>query len=348
MVPNERTGVIFHEGLAAEQMLNLARQADERNFDGIFLSEEAGHNSLVLLGAMASVSRRARIGSCIASIYTRSAPIYAMGINTINDLSGGRAILGLGTSPPYFVKHWHNTPWERPVSRIKDYIKIVRATLTGEKVSYQGRASSCRDFQLAVNPPRNRIPLYVGAIGPQMVTAAGEVADGVMLAPMLSEEYLEYSIQNLKRGAEKAGRDYREIDVAAPIITSVDPDERKALDRARVYLTYFAVVFYYEFLLDMSGFHDLGKKLRRVNKEKGYLAATELVSDDMARKLTIAGTPEQCKTRLAQLRAAGFRFAILNPPGPRRVFNQPVQVPVDPWETYSAVLKYLAPNEASG
>lgn len=337
-----RKGIMVHDGLTLEQILGLARQADERGFDGVFMVEEAGYNSLVALGAVATVTRRAQVGSSICSIYTRSAPIYAMAVNTLNDLSGGRALLGLGTSPPYFVRHWHDVPWERPVGRIKDYVHIIRAILSGEKVDYAGKAVSSRDFQLSVNPPGNRIPIYVGAIGPQMVRAAGEVADGVLLSPLVSEEYLAFAIERLREGAESAGRDYREIEIGAPIITTVDEDEGRALETARGMVAYFAVVYYYDFLFDLAGYGEVRREVARVNKERGFMEAIRLVPDGLIRKLSIVGTPAQCRQRLEELRAAGLELAILNAPGPRRVFGQPVRVPVDPRETCGAIVRHLA------
>ena len=338
----ERTAIILHDALPMDRVLDVARQADARGFWSIFMIEEAGYDTQVTLGAMATVTERARLGSAISSIYTRSAPIYAMSANTLNTLSHGRAILGLGTSPPYFVKHWHSTEFERPVSRIKDYVRIVRGILeSGDKMRYEGRAVRCRDFQLAVDPPANHIPLYVGAIGPQMIAAAGEVADGVLLSPLVSEEYLAYAIERVQAGADKAGRDWRTVDIAAPVITTVDPDERRALDNGRSMVAYFAVVYYYDPLFTISGYKALGEEIRRTNKEKGWLAARDVIPDEFVRKFSIVGTPEQCRQRIRELRAAGLTLPILNAPGPRRIFGQPLRVPVHPWEHSEAIVTHL-------
>jgi 5,10-methylenetetrahydromethanopterin reductase len=338
----ERTAVILHDALPMEKVLSVARKADEKGFWGIFMIEEAGYDTQVTLGAMAMVTRRARLSSSISSIYTRTAPIYAMSVNTLNTLSQGRAMLGLGTSPPYFVKHWHSMEFERPVGRIKDYVRIVRGILAGkEKMRYEGRAVHCRDFQLAVDPPQNRIPLYMGAIGPQMIEAAGEVADGVLLSPLVSEEYLQLAVERLQKGAAKAGRDWRALDVAAPIITTVDPDGRRALENGRSMVTYFAVVYYYDPLFTISGYKELGDEIRRTNKEKGWMAAREVVTDEFVRKFSIVGTPDECRRRIRELRAAGLTLPVLNAPGPRRIFGQPLRVPVHPWEHSEALVEYL-------
>src|SRR5205085_10190306 len=109
---HERTAIILHDALPMERVLDIAHKADDKGFWAVFMIEEAGYDTQVTLGALALGTHRARLGSCISSIYTRSAPVYAMSVNTLNTLSMGRAILGLGTSPPYFVKHWHSMEFE--------------------------------------------------------------------------------------------------------------------------------------------------------------------------------------------------------------------------------------------
>lgn len=339
----ERTAVIIHDAVPLWKVLELARRADERGFWGVFMTEEAGHDTQVALGAVAGVTRRAVIGSGISSVFTRSPAIYAMAANTTNTLSNGRFILGLGTSPPFYVKHWHGQAFERPVSRVRDTVRIVRHILEGaDKARYQGRAISCRDFALAVEPPAGHVPIWVGALGPQMIEAAGEVADGALLSPIITEEYLRFAINHLERGAERAGRDWRQVEVAAPVVTVVHPNEEKAVEWARNMLTYFAVVYYFEAVFAPSGHRDVWEKLNRVNKDKGFLAARELVSEELARKFTVCGTPEQCRSRIRELREAGLTVPVLNAPGPRRIFGQAVRVPVPTVDLNETIIEYLA------
>lgn len=339
---DKRLAVIVPEAWPLDRVLDLARRAEERGFWGIFPFEERGYDVLVTLAAIASVTRRAVIGSCIGSVFTRSAPIYAMAATALSEFSGGRFVLGLGTSPPFFVKSWHDTEWAKPIGRLKDYMRIVRSILESkEPVHYEGRATSCRGFQLSVESPRQKVPIYMAAIGPQMLTAAGEVADGVMISPLVSEEYARFATDRIREGALKAGRDPADIDVAAPVVTVVDEDRAHALAAARAMVTYFAVVFYFTYLIEMSGFGDLAARIRAVNKQDGFMAATRLVTDEMAKKLTVVGTPDDCRQRLAELRAEGVRTFILNAPSPRRVFGQPVRIPVHPFEHGEKLLQYL-------
>src|SRR5438094_52429 len=243
---DNRSGIIIHDAVPLEKILELAKRADEKGFWGVFMTEEAGHNTLMALAAVAQLTHRVQVGSGICSVFTRSAAIYAMGANTLNTLSRGRAILGLSTSPPFFVKHWHHAKFEHQVSRVRDYILIVRQILEGKgKLSYRGKAVEADDFIFACPGPTNKVPLWIGAIGPQMIELAGEVADGVLLSPLLSEEYLAFAIKHVKIGAERGKRDWHEVEIAAPIITTVDPDGAQALEWGRSMLTYFSIVYYF-------------------------------------------------------------------------------------------------------
>jgi 5,10-methylenetetrahydromethanopterin reductase len=265
-----------------------------------------------------------------------------MGANTLNTLSHGRAILGLSTSPPFFVKHWHHTTWEHPISRVRDYILIVRSILEGTgKLEYKGKAVAADDFIFACPRRAEKVRLWVGAIGPQMIEVAGEVADGVLLSPLLSEEYLQFAIKHVKIGAERAKRDWRDVEIAAPIITTVDPDGTKALEWGRSMLTYFSIVYYFNQLYVQSGHGEFHKKLGQLNKEKGYLAARDSVPDEVVRKFSICGTPDECRKRAQELRAAGLALPIHNAPGPRRIYGQPVRVPVPEWQLAENIVTYL-------
>jgi len=192
-----------------------------------------------------------------------------------------------------------------------------------------------------VDGPGQKVPIYMAAIGPQMLTAAGEVADGVMISPLVSEEYARFAAERIRAGALAAGRNPEEIDVAAPVVTVVDEDRDRALAAARAMVTYFAIVYYFTFLLDMSGFGEVARRIREVNKTAGFMEAMRLVTDDMARKLTVVGTPEECRARLTELAACGIATFILNAPSPRRVFGQAVRIPVDQFAQGENLLRHL-------
>ena len=282
----ERTAIILHDAIPMDKVLSIARNADEKGFWGIFMIEEAGYNTQVTLGAIATVTRRARLGSSISSIFTRSAPIYAMSANTLNALSQGRALLGLGTSPPYFVKHWHSMEFTRPVSRLKDYIRIVRGILESqEKMQYEGHAVVCRDFVLAVDPPANKIPLYAGVIGPQMIAAAGEVADGVHVHPVHSLAYIRNRLlPEVAAGAAKAGRSANAVDLIIPVfaVPGDTPEERAALlRRAKTQIGFYGSTPNYAFQFDDLGFEGTSARLNEKLKAGDVDGMADTITEEL-------------------------------------------------------------------
>jgi alkanesulfonate monooxygenase SsuD/methylene tetrahydromethanopterin reductase-like flavin-dependent oxidoreductase (luciferase family) len=159
-----RIGILVPEAWPLDRALDLARRAEDRGYWGVFPFEERGHDVVATMAAIASVTTRITVGSCIGSVFTRSAPIYAMAATTLSELSGGRFILGLGTSPPFFVKSWHDREWSKPVGHLKDTIRIVRAILTsGAPVDYEGASVSCHGFQLSVDRRARRLMCAVPA-----------------------------------------------------------------------------------------------------------------------------------------------------------------------------------------
>lgn len=338
----DRVAIILHDAVPGQKLVEIAKKADQKGFWGVFMTEVEGHDAQVALGGLAMVTERARLGSGISSIFTRSPTIYAMAANTLNSLSNGRAILGIGTSPPFFVNHWHGAKFGKPLGRMRDYVRIIRQVLDSqEKVAYKGNAISVDDFIFSVDPPPNRIPIWVGALGPKMIQVGAEVADGVLVSPILTEEYLEFVVEQVKIGAERAGRDWREIEIAAPIITTVDPDAATAMEWARSMVTWFSVVYYFEPVWAPSGHRDVWASINRTNKDHGFMAAREHVTEEIARKFSVCGTPDDCRKRLEELRGAGLTLPLCNAPAPRRVFGQDVRVPVPEYELAEAIVEHL-------
>jgi 5,10-methylenetetrahydromethanopterin reductase len=342
IVSDDRVAIILHDAVPAQELIDIARKADEKGFWGVFMTEVEGHDAQVALGAVSIVTQSARLGSGISSIFTRSPTIYAMAANTLNALSGGRAILGIGTSPPFFVNHWHGMTFGMPLTRMRDYVMIVRQILDGgQKANYQGKAISVDDFIFSVDPPQNHIPIWVGALGPKMIEVGAEVADGVLVSPILTEAYLEFVVEHVKIGAEKGGKDWREVEIAAPIITTVDEDASRAVEWARSMVTWFSVVYYFEPVWSPSGHKDVWAAINRTNKDRGYDAARELVTEELARKFSVCGTPDECRKRLQDYRNAGLTLPVCNAPAPRRIFGQNTRVPVPSFELARAIVDHL-------
>ena len=157
-----------------------------------------------MLTALACHTSRIQIAAGIANVYSRTPALVAQCAATLDEVSGKRAILGLGTSGAKVIRDWHGVPYDRPMQRTREYIEIVRLALSGQRVNYDGEIYRLRDFRIAAKPPRPDTPIFVASLGPKNVRLTGELADG--WAPLyVSPNYLPQLQAWLAEGADRAG-----------------------------------------------------------------------------------------------------------------------------------------------
>ncbi len=309
-----RLGLLFGQSVTYSQMKRLAVEAENRGLEAAFTSELNARDAFTPLAALAETTTRLKLGTGIISIYTRSPTIVAMSTATLDEVTGGRAILGLGTSPPFFVKPWHSTPFDQPLRRMREYVTIVRKALAGGTVDHEGKVFNIRDFQLGFNPPRRRIPIYVAAVGPQMIRLAGEIADGVLLSPIITPGYVKKAVKELEVGCKRAGRSLEEVDVACPLITTVADDHEEAVERARSAVAFYAVVYYYKPVMEEADFGTLHEQIREVNKTKGFKQAASVIPDRLVEAFTVCGTPSECRRKMLEYAQSGLKMPLMYPP----------------------------------
>jgi alkanesulfonate monooxygenase SsuD/methylene tetrahydromethanopterin reductase-like flavin-dependent oxidoreductase (luciferase family) len=250
-------------------------------------------------------------------IWSRSAVTMALQAATLNELSDGRLLLGVGLQARGYVEGWHGQTYERPVRAMREYVTILRRILSGENVTFEGEIFSVQGFQLQMQPPERPARIYMAAIGPQMTRLAGEVADGI-LGYCYSAEYVRESVlPNLQAGAERAGRSLEGFDVACGFPTIVTPDDA-GIEQIKGQVMMFATAGSsspeYASSFAAAGF-DVAPIQERV--DAGDIdGALALVTDEMADAMTIAGSAEHVRGRIAQYRDVGLTTVGLNPSPP--------------------------------
>ena len=262
-----------------------------------------------MLGAVSSRTNTQKIGSSIINIYSRSPTNIAMGAATVDSLSNGRLVLGLGTSSIPIVESYHGYKFEKPLQRMKEYIDIIRLTLSGKQINYDGEIFKLNNFTLLIKPHRKEIPIYVAAINKKMVDLAWNIGDGVIF-------YLR-PLNEMKETISKM-QSRKNIDVTCQLITCVSKDSEEAIQRAKKTIAFYVSVgeIYRDFLKN-NGYQSETSNIYDEFKKSGFKQNHELVTDSMLHSLAISGTSEECKTKLNTFIDGGIDQPILqfNPIG---------------------------------
>lgn len=275
-----------------------------------------------LLGAIAAQTRRIRLATSVVNPVTRHPSLIAMGIATLDELSSGRAILGLGSGGRIGAAV-HGIPLEHrgvesgsPVKRLRECIELVRRLLNGERVLYEGEFYRMDDVALEFKPARRRIPIYLGQQGPMMMRLTGEIADGVILTLVCSESYIKQAIDQIAEGARRAARDPKEVDITARIVVSMSYDGRRGRQAAKEIVGKVLVHPGSVPVVKASGIElEEIKPLREALERNDMQTLTKLVKDEWVDMLTASGTPAECRDRLEEYRRAGVKLPLVVPIG---------------------------------
>ena len=295
--------------LSVEEVLQCTEIASKTGIDSIWIPETWGMENFSMLGAVANNTKTQKIGSSIINIYSRSPSTIAMGSATIDTLSNGRLILGLGTSSVPIVEDFHGQKFENPVQRMREYVEIIRLSLMKKQINYSGKIFDLKNFTILIEPKRKSIPIYLAAINEKMVNLCWEIGDGVIF-------YLR-PIDEMKETISKM-QSQKNIDVACQIITCISNDSEEAIQRAKKTVAfYISVGKIYRDFLSNNGFKNEASNIFEEFKKSGFKSNHELVTDSMLNSLCISGSPEEAKIQLEKFRNAGIDLPIIqfNPIG---------------------------------
>ena len=279
--------------------------------DSVWIPETWGMECFGIMSAISQRSKCRSIGSSIINVYSRSPALLAMGAITLDTLSGGRFILGLGSSSPTIVTNLHGNDFNRPLLHVRECIQIIRKATSGS-INYTGDLYQLQGFSLLIKPVQPKIPIYLAAINHKMVNLAWEMADGVMffLRPM---DEMRETIREMQQN--------RRIRVTYQIITSVSDNSLIAYERARRTLAFYISVGHtYRMFLARNGYQTHTDRIYHEYKTYGLKNTSKLVPDDMLHALTACGTPSECRSTLSSFKKAGVDETIMqfNPVGNTR------------------------------
>ena len=250
----QRIGVAFSGGLTATEIADCAERAEALGYESVWVAEGHGGDQFAILAACALRTKRVRLGTAITSVFVRTAPTIAMAAAAVDELSGGRFVLGLGSSHRVQVEPEHGVDYSRPLGRVRDTVAVARKLLRDGEVAHEGETVRIERFDLWFRPFRNDVPIYLSALFPKMLELCGEVADGLILTRSTLETAAR-ARAHVAAGAGRAGRDPAEVEIASLLPTSVAADRREAFAAARPGLAFYAGFFpRYNRLIAESGF----------------------------------------------------------------------------------------------
>jgi F420-dependent oxidoreductase-like protein len=293
-----RLGCAVEPGRSLSEAIQRAQRAEQLGYDSIWCSQLPGNrDTAMVLAAYAQATERVRLGTAVLPIYTRHPTAMAQMAQTLDEMSGGRFILGLGVSHKVTVESMWGLHLDNPVDAMREYVEILRASFREGAASVQGRFFTAH---WAYSAPRNPdLPIFVAALGERMLELAGELADGVSLW-MCSPEYVrDQVIPHVRAGRERAGKSLEgfEIMAAVPVCLAADLDRARAAFRETV--KRYASLPFYRKMLDASGF--------QAELERGE------VSEGMLNELSGIGDAEAVRGAIARYRAAGVTLPAVGP-----------------------------------
>ena len=283
----------------ADELMELAPRMEDAGFDCFWKGESNSTDPLVALTGMAARTKTLKVGTAIYHIYGRSPIAAAIQVATLQDLSHGRFILGLGVANQT-IAEWHGGVYDRPLRRLREYTEIVRKAAAGERVEYAGEIySTGKRFQLCWKPRYPQFPIYIAALGPKMTHLAGEIGEGVVINMGIPSKVKEIAAR-VRQGASDAGRDPGKVEIMVKVRVCIHPDRTVARHKLRQILAFYNVADHYSNMLRECGFGREVDAVAKAFKENGFKAAAAAVSDEYMDQMPVipATSVEEVRERL--------------------------------------------------
>jgi probable F420-dependent oxidoreductase len=282
---------------------DAARAAEELGFAGLWTSETK-HDSFLPLAVAAAETERISLGTSIAVAFSRSPMATAQVAWDLQDLCGGRFILGLGTQVRAHITRRFSMPWERPVARLRDYVLALRAIWesfqTEGALDYEGEFYRHTLMSPFFNPgpiEHPEIPIHIAGVNTRLARLAGGLCDGFHVHPFHSPEYVRKTVKPaIERGAEESGRDPEEVELATSVFVitgegEAEIEEQREKMRARI--AFYASTPTYHTVLRAHGWQDVGEKLSVLARDKRWDELSTMVPDEMLQAFTVEAAPEE-------------------------------------------------------
>jgi F420-dependent oxidoreductase-like protein len=312
-------------GMGPQEQLEVVQEAERLGYDSVWAAEAYGSDAATVLAWLAAGTSRVKLGSAIFQMPGRSAAMTAMTAATIDELSGGRMVLGIGSSGPQVAEGWHGQRFAKQLQRTREYVAVVRLALSRERVEYHGETIELplpdgpgKALKLTIGPVQERIPIYLAAIGPKNTALAGEIADG-WIPTFFSPEHVSELRSLLEQGATRSGRSLDGFDIAPTVNAYVSEDREAARNLMRPVLALYVGGMgsreqnFYNKLVRRYGFEDAAKQVQDLYLEGKRDEAGAALPDELIDLVSLCGPRDVVRDRLAAFRDAGVGTLMVSP-----------------------------------
>src|SRR5450755_4548045 len=304
-------------GMGPRDQLQVVQEAERLGYDSVWAAEAYGSDAATVLAWLAAGTSKIKLGSAIFQMPGRTPALTAMTAATIDELSGGRMVLGIGSSGPQVAEGWHGQRFARQLQRTREYVEVVRLALARERVEYHGETIQLplpdgpgKALKLTIAPVQERIPIYLAAIGPKNTALAGEIADG-WIPTFFSPEHVADFRALLEEGAARSERSLEGFDIAPTVNAYVSDDREAARDLMRPVLALYIGGMgsrdqnFYNQLVRRYGFEAAAQEVQDLYLEGKRTQAGEAIPDELIDTVSLCGPGDVVRDRLAAFRDAG-------------------------------------------
>ena len=307
----------------------MAKMVEDAGFESCWAAETT-NTAFISASVAVQHTEKNGVGTAIALAFPRSPTITAMTAWDLDELSGGRFTLGLGTQVKRVNENRFSVPFEHPAPKLKEYAQAMRtvwAANRGDDVVFEGRFYNVTmpTFHGQSQPHRRDVPIYFAAVGEVMCKACGEVADGLLGHPLASPKYLEEVVRPaVEAGAEKAGRKAEECNITASPMISISDDVDLARREVKLQIAFYATTRTYKRILEIHERGHIVPDLRSAFEAKDKEKMIELIDDELCDAIAVAGSKEEVKERVKAWEGLADRIMVAGPwygPKPERMFE---------------------------
>jgi F420-dependent oxidoreductase-like protein len=312
-------------GLTAGQQIELVKEAEAAGFDSVWAAEAYGSDAATVLAWIAAQTEKIKLGSAIFQMPARSPAMTAMTAATLDQISDGRVILGLGSSGPQVAEGWHGQRFPKQLQRTREYVEILRKALARERLEYDGEIYTLplpdgpgKALKLTIAPVQDQIPIYIAAIGPKNTQLAGEIADG-WIPLFFSPEHVSDAKALLEEGAGRSGRSLDDFQISPSVQVRIDDDVDAARDAMRPFLALYVGGMgsreknFYNALVRRYGFEDAAEEVQNLYLEGKKEEAAAALPDELIDSTTLVGPRDKIAERLQVYREAGVGTLMVTP-----------------------------------